>query len=295
LRYRDSERFWNLRYFIQRYATEAALRLEFNFIHRCMERLSGNKVEAVILDTIGIEGRKKSILATYHGRYHTIGMADLRAVSVDMLPVFSFSCRSTDTEAMNVVEVIKEVQEICNGSVKIYSGNGHTTSRAAAGLVFLSFGVVAAGRIIHKPTKPLGKKRIAKLRKNINLLNRIGKLLRDEPTLGRVMASRKHVFVDGVNARKLIEDIGYLILHNVGKIELPIDDLSQTVEKSNYLKRKARIIEGGITRVEKQEANKLLKSAELLLCIAGLYHMLKGWKEPESPINLSDIRLFIPA
>jgi len=295
LRYRDSERFWNLRYFIQRYATEAALRLEFNFIHRCMERLSGNRVEAVILDTIGIEGRKKSILATYHGRYHTIGMADLRGVSVDMLPVFSFGCRSTDTEAMNIVEVIKEVQEICNGSVKIYSGNGHTTSRAAAGMVFLSFGVVAAGRIIHKPTKPLGKKKIAKLRKNINLLNRIGKLLRDEPTLGRVIASRKHIYVDGVNVRKLIEDIGYLILHNVGKIELPIDDLSQTVEKSNYLKRKARIVEGGITRVEKQEANKLLKSAELLLCIAGLYHILKGWKDPESPVHLSDIRLFIPA
>ncbi len=95
--------------------------------------------------------------------------------------------------------------------------------------------------------------------------------------------------------RKLIEDMGYLILYNVGKIELPIDDLSQTVEKSNYLKRKARIVEGGITRVEKQEANKLLKSAELMLCIAGLYHMLKGWKKTESPVNLSDIRLFIPA
>ena len=186
--------------------------LEFKFFHNCMERLSRNKVEAVILDTIGIEGRKKSILATYHGRYHTIGMADLRAVSVDMIPVFSCGCRSTDTEAMNVVEVIKEVQEICNGSVKIYSGNGHTTSRVAAGMVFLSFGVVAAGRVLHKPTKPLGKKRIAGLRKNINLLNRIGKLLREEPTLGRVIASRKHVDVDRVNVRKLIEDMGYLIL-----------------------------------------------------------------------------------
>jgi hypothetical protein len=295
LRYRDSEKFWNLRYFIQRYVTEAALTMELKFIHRCMERMSGNKVEAVILDTIGIEGRKKSILATYHGRYHTIGMADLRAVSVDMLPVFSSGCRSTDTEAMNVVEVIKEVQEICNGSVKLYSGNGHTTSRVAAGMVFLSFGVVAAGRIFHKPTKPLGEKRIAKLRKNIELLNRVGKLLREEPTLGRVIASRKHVYANGVNVRKLIEDMGYLILHNVGKIELPIDDLSQTVEKSNYLKRKARIMEGGITRVEKQEANKLLKSAELLLCIAGLYHLIKGWKGNESPVNLADIRLFIPA
>jgi hypothetical protein len=294
LRYRDSEKFWNLRYFIQRYVTEAALTVELKFIHRCMERINGNKVEAVILDTIGIEGRKKSILATYHGRYHTIGMADLRAVSVEMLPVFSSGCRSTDTEAMNVVEVIKEAQEICNGGVKIYSGNGHTTSRVAAGMVFLSFGVVAAGRILHKPTKPLGEKRIAKLRKNIGLLNRVGKLLREEPTLGRVIASRKHVYVNGVNVRKLIEDMGYLILYNVGKIELPIDDLIQTVEKSNYLKRKVRIMEGGVTRVEKQEANKLLKSAELLLCIAGFYHLLKGWKGNESPVNLADIRLFIP-
>jgi hypothetical protein len=295
MRYKDSEKFWNLRYFIQRYVTEAALRLEFKFIHRCMERLSGNKVEAIILDTIGIDGRKKSILAIYHGRYHTIGMADLRAVSVHMLPVFSCGCRSTDTEAMNVVEVIKEVQEICNGSVKIYSGNGHTTSRVAAGMVFLSFGVVAAGRIIHKPTKPLGKQKIARLRKNINLLNRIGKLLRDEPTLGRIIASKKHVYVDGVNVRKLLEDVGYLILHNVGKIEFPIDDLSQTVEKSNYLKKKARIVEGGNTRVERHEANILLKSSEIILCISGLYHMLKGWKGHESPVNLSDIRLFIPA
>jgi hypothetical protein len=196
---------------------------------------------------------------------------------------------------VNVIEVMKEVQEICSESVKIYSGNGHTTSRAAAGMVLLSFGVAAAGRIPHKPTKPLGKKRINRLRKNISLLNRIGMLLKEEPALGRIIASRKHVYVDGVNVRKLLEDVGYLILHNVGKIELPIDDLSQTVEKSNYLKRKARIIEGGITRVEKHEANILLKSSEIILCISGLYHMLKGWKGPESPVNLSDIRLFIPA
>ncbi len=295
LRYRDSEKFWNLRYFIQRYVTEAALRLESKFIHGCIERLGGNKVEAIIVDTIGIEGRKKSILATYHGRYHTIGMADLRAVSTDMLPVFSTGCRSTDSEAMNIVEVMKEVQEICNGCVKIYSGNGHTTSRMAAGMVFLSYGVVAAGRILHKPAKPLGKRRSARLKTNIDTLNHIGKLLREEPSLGRVMASRKHIYVNGVNVRRLVEDIGYLILHNVGKMGIPIDDLSQTVEKSNYLKRKARIVEGGITRVEKHEANVLLKSSELVLCIAGLYHMLNGWKGPESPVNLSDIRLFIPA
>ncbi len=295
LRYRDSEKFWNMRYFVERYVTETTLRIELKFINCCIERLSRNTVNAILIDTIGIEGRKKGFFATYHGRYHTLGMADLRAVSMAMLPVFSSGYRSTDSEAMNIVEVLKEVQEICNGSVKIYSGNGHTTSRVAAGMAFLSYGVIAAGRIIHKPTKPLGKRRTVKLMANIDLLNRVGKLLKEEPTLGRIMACRKHVYVNGVNVRRLVEDVGYLILHNVSKIEPPIGDLIQTMEKSNYLKKKARIVEGGITRAEKHEANVLLKSSELVLCIAGLYHLLKGWQGPESPVNLSDIRLFIPA
>lgn len=295
MRYKDSEKFLNLQYFVRRYVTEAALRLELRFINCCIERLSRNTVNAIIIDTIGIEGRKKNVFTTLHNRYYTLGMADLRAVSMAMFPVFSSGYRSTDSEAMNIVEVLKEVQEICNGSMKIYSGNGHTTSRVAAGMAFLSYGVVAAGRIIHKPTKPLGKKRITRLMANINLLNRVGKLLREEPTLGRVIACRKHVYVDGVNVRRLVEDFGYLILYNVGKIELPIGDLIQTMEKSNYLKKKARIMEGGITRAEIHEANVLLKSSELILSIAGLYHLLKGWQGPESPVNLSDIRLFIPA
>ncbi len=295
MRYKDSEKFLNLQYFIRRYVTEAALRLELKFINCCIEKFSRNTVNAILIDTIGIEGRKKNVFATLHNRYYTLGMVDLRAVSMAMFPVFSGGYRSTDSEAMNIVEVLKEVQEICNGSVKIYSGNGHTTSRVAAGMAFLSYGVIAAGRIIHKPTKPLGKKRIARLFANIHLLNRVGKLLREEPTLGRVIARRKHVYVDGVNVRKLIEDVGYLILYNVCKTELPIGDLIQKMEKSNYLKKKARIMEGGITRAEKHEANVLLKSSELVLCIAGLYHLLKGWQGPKSPVNLSDIRLIIPA
>jgi hypothetical protein len=295
MRYKDSEKFLNLQYFVRRYVTEAALRLELKFINCCIERLGRNTVNAILIETIGIEGRKKNVFTTLHNRYHTLGMADLRAVSMAMFPVFSSGYRSTDSEAMNIVEVLKEVQEICNGNVKICSGNGHATSRVAAGMAFLSYGVIAAGRIIHKPTKPLGKRRIAMLMANIGLLNRVGRLLREEPTLGRVMACRKHVYVDGVNVRRLVEDVGYLILYSVCKTELPIGDLIQTMEKSNYLKKKARIMEGGITRAEVHEANVLLKSSELVLCIAGLYHLLKGWQGPESPVNLSDIRLFIPA
>lgn len=68
LRYRDSEQFWNLKYFIQRYITEETLRLELRFINHCMDALSGRNVEAVVIDTMGIDGRKKSILASYQGR-----------------------------------------------------------------------------------------------------------------------------------------------------------------------------------------------------------------------------------
>jgi len=53
----------------------------------------------------------------------------------------------------------------------------------------------------------------------------------------------------------------------------------QAVERSNHLKKKARIVEGSRTRVEPSEAELSLKSAELVLCIVGLYHLLKpSWR-----------------
>jgi hypothetical protein len=294
-RYIDSERFWNIRYFIQRYLTEQCLRLELKLIHRCMEELTGNTVEGIVVDTMGIDGRKKSILASYHGRYHTIGVADLRAVSTDMSPLYSGDFRSTDSEAMNIVEVMAEVQKICGEQVKIYTGDGHTTSRISAGMVFLSHGVVAAGRVLGKPKMNLGRRRIRRLKKSIPLLNKIGKLLRDEPTLGRVMASKKHIYVDGLNVRKIVEDLGHLILYNVRKSIFPVYDICESVERSNHLKRKVRILEGSKARVESHNVGLSLIAAELVISIAGLYHMIYGWSCPESPFNLSDIRLYIPA
>ncbi len=294
-RYRDSENFLNLQYFLQRYISDAALRLEFRFIHRCIEQITNTKIEGVVIDTMGIEALIKSILSAYHGRYHTVGFSDLRAVSINMIPVYSGVCRSTDSEAMNIVEVIDEVREICGDSVHTYTGNGHTTTRISAGMAYLSHGVIAAGRIYHEPKKNLGARRIRKLRKNIALLNKIGKLLREEPALGRVMAMRKHIYVGGLNVRKMVEDLGYLILQNVLQTGVSIGEICQAVERSNHLKKKARIVEGSRTRVEPGEAELSLKSAELVLCIIGLYHLLKGWKGPSSPINLSDVRLILPA
>jgi hypothetical protein len=294
-RYRDSEEFYGLKYFIQRYISDATLILEMGFMHRCMEQLSNKKIECVVIDTMGIDARIKSILSDYHGRYHTIGFADMRAVSIDMTPIYSGVCRSTDSEAMNIVEVIDEVKEICGDKVCIYTGNGHTTTKVSAGMAFLSHGVIAGGRIHYEPTWNLEEGAISRLRNNVILLNKVGKLLRDEPELGRVMAMRKNVYVDKLNVRKMVDDFGYLILKNVSKMGFPIDDICNAVERSNNLKKKTRIVEGSRTRVEPNEAELLLKSGELILCIVGLYHLLKGWKGHGSPINLSDVRLIRPA
>jgi hypothetical protein len=52
-------------------------------------------------------------------------------------------------------------------------------------------------------------------------------------------------------------------------MEFPIDDICNAVERSNNLKKKTRIVEGSRTRVEPDEAELLLKSGELILCIVG--------------------------
>lgn len=294
-RFRDSDIFMNLKYFIQRHVSDATLRLELKFIHKCFEQITNKKIEGVVIDTMGVDARIKSILSTYHGRYHTIGFSDLRAVAIDMTPVYSGVCRSTDSEAMNIVEVIDEVKDVCGDNVHIYTGNGHTTTKISAGMVYLSHGVIAAGRFDHEHNKNFGNRRLSKLKKNIVLLNKVGKLLNQEPTLGRVIAMRKHIYVDGLNVRKMVEDVGSLILKNVSQTDIPIDEICDAVERSNHMKKKARIVEGSRTRVEGDEAELLLKSGELILCIVGLYHLLKGWKGPISPINFSDVRLILPA
>jgi hypothetical protein len=92
-----------------------------------------------------------------------------------------------------------------------------------------------------------------------------------------------------------MEDLGHLILYNVRKSIFPIHEICESVERSNHLKRKTRILEGSKARVESYNVGLSLISAELVISVAERYHVLNGWSGPESPFNLSDIRLFIPA
>ena len=58
--------------------------------------------------------------------------------------------------------------------------------------------------------------------------------MREEPTLGRAIAMKEFIFVDGVNVRKLIDDLGYLILLNISRISIPTHEICNAVELSNY-------------------------------------------------------------
>ncbi len=57
---------------------------------------------------------------------------------------------------------------------------------------------------------------------------------------------------------------------------MPIDEICNVVERSNHLKKKARIVERSRTRVELDQAELLLKSGELILCIVGIHFKKHG-------------------
>jgi len=274
-RVRDSPRFGSLMYFVQRYLNDEALDLELRLQHEVLQALTGQPVEGIIIDTMGIEGRRRGPFATYHGRYGTIGFADLRAISPWMVPVFSQAIPSMDSEAMHAVEVVHRATRILGGKVRIYTGNGHTTSRMSAGLVFLTDGVVAAGRFQCKPGQ-LKEKQLTRLMDSAELLNHIGAVLRRKPEYGHLLHTRKHISVRGRNVRPLIELLGDLILMNVEPHVAGLSDIIQRIETSNRQKRVVRIIERGVTRSPLYQASLYMKSAELILTMAAIWNVLHG-------------------
>jgi hypothetical protein len=198
LRYSDSPEFHGLQYFIQRYVNDEALDLEFRHLWNVYRELTGIKTSLILIDSMGIDSRRKSLFAKIHGRYRTIGFADIRAISFMLIPVFSSNFRSTDSEAMNISDIINHAYNLIGDDLKSCAGNSHTVSRTAAGLAFVNRKVILMGRNPHPPKKP-GKTCIQQLKMNLDLLNKVGKLVREDGAYGQLIASRKHIFVDGVN------------------------------------------------------------------------------------------------
>jgi hypothetical protein len=297
LRYSDSPSFYGLQYFIQRYVSDATLDLEFKHLWKVYEDLTGHKTPLIIIDSMRIDSRRKSLFAKIHGRYHTIGFADVRAVSPYLIPVFSSNCRSTDCEAMNMVEIVNHAKKVLGDGFKFCAGNAHTVRRVAAGLAFADHKVL--GRNPNPPEKP-GKMCLSRLFKHRDLtINKAGKLVREDSECGKIFASREYVFADGMNVRNLLRDLGMLILWNTEQKGYDFDDLIQLVETSNRQKRVVRIVERGVTRVSEPNVSLVLKSAELILLMSAIVNILNGkqslkWRGM-SPVSMENIVLFVPA
>ena len=174
---------------------------------------------------------------------------------------------------------------------------GHTVSKLAAGMAFTALKVIAAGRV-HGEPKPPGPNQIKKLFNHRDLINLVGHALRCDPSLGRSLASRHYYYINGVNIRRLLEDLGSLVLWSQRQQGIKLDHLAQLIETSNRQKRVIRIVERGVIRVHEPNVSVVLKAAELLLCSIAAWRLNEGarrQKPVHNPVSLDGIVLFKPA
>jgi len=297
LRYSDSPDFRGLEYFIHRYLSDQTLDIEMKHLWRVVKQLSGHSVNLILVDTMGINSRRKSFFAKLHGRYRTIGFSDLRAVASSLVPVYSTNCRSTDSEAMNIIPILAHAKKVLGPDVQWYTGNGHTVSRLAAGMAFAAHKVIAAGRIHGDPKLP-GPRCCERLLKQYSLINQVGHALRCNPEFGRLLASRHHYYVNGINVRCLLDNLGSIVLWAQRQQGIKLDHLAQLIETSNRQKRVIRIVERGVTRVHEPNVSLVLKCAELLLCCVAVWRLNEGVRRlhvVENPVSLEGVVLFTPA
>ena len=297
LRYSDSPDFRGLEYFIHRYLSDQILDLEMKHLWQIVKRLSGHSVNLILVDTMGINSRRKSFFAKLHGRYRTIGFSDLRAVASSLVPVYSTNCRSTDSEAMNIIPILAHAKKVLGPDLQWYTGNGHTVSRLAAGMAFAAHKVIAAGRIHGEPKLP-GPRCLKRLLHQCSLINQVGHALQSDPELGRLLASRHHYYVNGINVRRLLEDLGSVVLWAQREQGIKLDHLAQLIETSNRQKRVIRIVERGVTRVHEPNVSLVLKCAELLLCCIAVWRLNEGIRRlevVENPVSLEGVVMFTPA
>ena len=269
-RVRDDQSYLSLRQFLRRYVTPATLETELRFYHETLTALTGKKARAIIVDTVGKQGRSTHPLSTWHPRYLMQGFADLRGIGEFRLPLYSFAIPSTDSEAMNALEIVSRARRVAGEEIRIYMGNGHTVSRVSAGLLFGTYGVVSAGHILHSPP-PLVESDWRDLREGLPLLNQLFLLLRQKPELGRVFTGRGKTYLPhGTELRSLVESLGCAVIKTVERTGYDWQVAQPYIESSNALKRTVTEAVGSVVRSEPHRQDLSLLSGELILVMATL-------------------------
>jgi hypothetical protein len=67
------------------YFKVTGLDLEFRHLWKVYGDLTGHKTPLIIIDSMGIYSRRKSLFAKIRGRYRTVGFADVRAISLYLI------------------------------------------------------------------------------------------------------------------------------------------------------------------------------------------------------------------
>ena len=295
-RIRDYDNLQGLRHFLRRYVTPATLETELRFYHETLAALTGKRVRAIIVDTVGREARSTHPLSTWHPRYLLQGFADLRGIGESRLPLYSFAISSRDSEAMNALEIVARARRVADDGIRLYLGNGHTVSRVSAGLLFGTFGVVSAGHIVHPPAA-LDRNDREWLSLQLPRLNQLFFLLRWHPELGRVFASRQEVHLpDGTELRGPVERLGAAVIHAVEATGHDWRVAQPYIESSNALKRAVTTAAGGAVRVEPHRQDLSLLAGELILVMATLRAYLRRKAGDDSALStgLSEVALFRP-
>ncbi|MHB1887085.1 MAG: hypothetical protein ACYCVV_19180 [Acidimicrobiales bacterium] len=293
LRVRDDPAYLSLKHFLRRYLTPETLETELRFYHDTLAELVGRRARALLVDTVGREARSTHPLSTWHGRYRMQGFADLRGIGELRLPVYSLAISSKDTEAMNAVELVARARRVVGEELSLYGGNGHTVSRVSAGLLFGTFGVVSAGHIVHAPP-PIAPRAKDRLREQLPRLNRLFLLLRQWPELGRLVSIRSHIYVDGVNLRPLVDELGGEVIRAVQATGYDWRLTQPHIESSNRLKRVVAAAVGGGVRTEPYRWDLSLLAGELILTMAALRSCVRGGEGAPLSTALEDVALFRP-
>jgi len=98
---------------------------------------------------------------------------------------------------MNMMEIVNHAKSVLGDEFKFCAGNAHTVSRVAAGLAFAGHGVILLGRYPHPATRP-AKICLSRLRKHLELINKVGKQVREDSEFGKIFTSRGHIIANGV-------------------------------------------------------------------------------------------------
>jgi len=275
LKYHNEADFMINKYFHEKYINDQALDLEhkhlFNTIRSIIPTFND---QIIIIDTKSAASRKTSHDTRLHGRYKTVGYTDLRGMFWNLYSAYCNLTLSNETEATNIAEVLYHCKKVLGIDLKVYIGDAHTTTKSAAAISYLAFDIISAARHTVKHLD-VTEEEIEKIKKNMPLLNQLGRMVSKQPELGRIILSKKVIMVDGENLVEILESFGKLVLFVGKEHRIKLNRIIQLIEVTNRTKRVLQAYEKGIIRTYADRASIILKSGELAVDICRLYTFLK--------------------